>query len=204
MKEIWYTYELIDPRNSKPFYIGKGKGNRIHAHEMEASRGVCSRKCNTIRDIQSNNFQVLKNKIALFWDEQAAYDHETDLIEEIGLHNLTNVMPGGQKAWERRKADKKKRNGKPPLSALETIKKFAGQFAYWLKHTECGKHKVTYEVEPAPTDNWGKMQIWMVEYYYNTLALDIFRKAEKENGQQPLIDVFEPYGIDLRFSNGSA
>ena len=29
----YYIYKLIDPRTGKPFYIGKGKGNRLHQHE---------------------------------------------------------------------------------------------------------------------------------------------------------------------------
>lgn len=28
----WYVYALQDPRDGKVFYIGKGKGNRVHAH----------------------------------------------------------------------------------------------------------------------------------------------------------------------------
>lgn len=32
-KKQYYVYQLIDPRDNKPFYIGKGKGSRMFAHE---------------------------------------------------------------------------------------------------------------------------------------------------------------------------
>lgn len=116
----WYTYRLIDPRDNSIFYIGKGSSNRIAAHEAETTRGVCSKKTQRIKDIWGANLAVRREHIAFFCEEQAAYDHETDLITEIGLDNLTNIMPGGQRAWERRVAEKVKRLSQP-------------YFIWWLK-----------------------------------------------------------------------
>lgn len=103
----WYVYELIDPRDLAVFYVGKGTGKRIDAHEAEAAckPQVCSRKLNKIRDILQSGSAVYKRQVAFFWDEQAAYDHETVVIAEYGLAALTNVLPGGQKAWANRLQD---------------------------------------------------------------------------------------------------
>ena len=95
----FYVYELIDPRTKKVFYIGKGTRDRIHQHEREAARGTHSRKCDMIRNILNAGLQVGKNVVQRFASEQEAYDFETARIGEIGLENLTNVYPGGQKAW---------------------------------------------------------------------------------------------------------
>lgn len=91
----WYVYKLIDPRTGLPFYIGKGSGNRVHQHEREAARRVCSEKTNKIRDIQNAGFSVLKNVASWHAVERNAYCEEARLIAEIGLANLTNVAPGG-------------------------------------------------------------------------------------------------------------
>ena len=103
----WYVYELVDPRDQAVFYVGKGAGKRVDAHEAEAASKpqVCSRKLNRIRDIWESGGVVQKRQVALFWDEQAAYDHETEVIAEYGLAALTNVLPGGQKAWASRLHD---------------------------------------------------------------------------------------------------
>ena len=39
---IFYLYHLIDPRNQIPFYVGKGKNNRMYDHEKLTRRGGCS------------------------------------------------------------------------------------------------------------------------------------------------------------------
>lgn len=89
----WYVYELIDPRDGRPFYVGKGSGDRVSAHEGEARRQVCSEKCNRIRAIWSAELTVRRQIVAHFWDEAAAYRHEADRISWYG--GLTNIAPGG-------------------------------------------------------------------------------------------------------------
>lgn len=94
----YYVYELVDPRNGEVFYVGKGCGNRIDAHEREAEKGVSSKKCNKIRKIWASNLAVNKRKVAYFFDESDAYAFEDARIREYGKSNLCNVAPliGGE------------------------------------------------------------------------------------------------------------
>lgn len=119
----WYVYLLIDPLTGAPFYIGKGAGNRVDAHEKEARchNAKPTKKIRAIRRLWEAGVEVRKEFSAQFWDEQAAYDHETDLIEEIGLENLTNILPGGQKAWERRQAERRTRRRRQEPLALDSV-----------------------------------------------------------------------------------
>ena len=40
----YYVYALVDPRDDKVFYIGKGTGNRVFSHEMESGKSPKSEK----------------------------------------------------------------------------------------------------------------------------------------------------------------
>lgn len=96
----YYVYTLTDPRDGAVFYVGKGCGSRINAHEREANT-VDSPKCRRIRDIWAAGQSVAKSKIAYFASERAAYAYEARLIAE--LPGLTN---GGATAkqpipWQR-------------------------------------------------------------------------------------------------------
>ncbi len=40
----YYVYELIDPRNSKIFYVGKGKEKRMYSHISRVKNGKIPNK----------------------------------------------------------------------------------------------------------------------------------------------------------------
>lgn len=92
---MYYIYHLIDPRSGATFYVGKGKGSRVSAHEAEAKRGVESDKCNLIREIWRHGLQVERVITKRFKDEARAYAAEAEEIRRIGLDNLTNQCRGG-------------------------------------------------------------------------------------------------------------
>jgi hypothetical protein len=42
MNDRYYVYILVDPRNNKPFYVGKGTDRRMYEHVAEVKRGSCT------------------------------------------------------------------------------------------------------------------------------------------------------------------
>ena len=109
-----YTYFLMRPDGSV-FYVGKGKGYRIDAHEQETRRGGTSHKCNIIRKIWTEGGQVIKHIVAYFDNEDDAYRLEVLLIKFFGRENLANGTDGGIGA-PKYVSTTGMPNGRPPAS----------------------------------------------------------------------------------------
>lgn len=90
----YYVYELVDPRDGEPFYVGKGTRNRVHQHEKDAKAGASLGRFDRIKEIWAVGLEVEKRIIARFADERAAYVAESARIAEIGPQNLTNWTAG--------------------------------------------------------------------------------------------------------------
>lgn len=93
---MYYVYELIDPRNGLPFYVGKGCGGRVHEHERFAKRGDRAPRYQRIREIWADGHKVGHRVVRRFRNEDRAYEYEAAHIAKIGLEKLTNVAPGGR------------------------------------------------------------------------------------------------------------
>lgn len=97
----YYVYVLIDPRDSKIFYIGKGKGNRIFSHITCAleTNDDCYR-LKLIREIlnerENIEYYILRHGLKT---EKEALEIESACIDLIGLKNLTNKVKG-YNSWE--------------------------------------------------------------------------------------------------------
>jgi len=92
----YYVYLLIDPRNNKVFYVGKGKGNRINQNLLGAldDRTKEGEKINRIREIEKTG-QKIKNVILRHdLDEEEAFAVESAMIDFLGMNNLTNIVNG--------------------------------------------------------------------------------------------------------------
>ena len=91
----YYVYGLIDPRNNKVFYVGKGTGNRVFAHEFESLKNPDSKKLklHTIKSIKDEGYEVKKIIINHDLTEEQAFAAEAALInvfnyiEDTGLTN---------------------------------------------------------------------------------------------------------------------
>jgi hypothetical protein len=92
----YYVYILTDPRKkSQPFYVGKGKGNRINTHLMDARKDRSeSKKLKRIQDIEDAGKKVGLEVVRFGLNERTAYEVESALIDLIGLSSLTNEVKG--------------------------------------------------------------------------------------------------------------
>lgn len=115
---MYYVYALLDPRkpgkfryslgggkwatfDHEPFYIGKGKGNRMRVHVPAALLGIEQTfKARRIRRIHAQGLAVIEKKSKKVFDEQSAFAYEKRLIAAIGRYDmrkgpLCNLTDGG-------------------------------------------------------------------------------------------------------------
>lgn len=105
-----YVYALVDPRDNKIFYVGKGRGNRVfqHAQEAEASdfTQTASEKIQQILDILNDEKDVkcyiLRHHLEATNADEVGFTIESTIIDLLnsGLvsvdFNLTNGQTGHQ------------------------------------------------------------------------------------------------------------
>jgi hypothetical protein len=100
----WYTYHIIDPENSKVFYVGKGQGNRAYIHMTRALHwketgklvpGANLHLYNKLLKIHNKNLQA-EYLLTFFSTEQEALEQEKCDISLFGLENLCNLTHGGE------------------------------------------------------------------------------------------------------------
>lgn len=113
MEEKYFVYILIDPRNDKPFYVGKGIGKRFSNHLkeyykqidyyktiFEKPEKILSLKHNTIHELINEGLEYKYNLIEGL-NEDDAYLLEHSFIAWFGRQIcgngiLTNLLSGGK------------------------------------------------------------------------------------------------------------
>lgn len=87
----FYVYALKDPREkpSKPFYIGKGTGNRAWEHQANIDD---SEKGLLIQQIKNSGHSVIHTIIADNLTEQQALKIEAELISAFGIRSQGGLL----------------------------------------------------------------------------------------------------------------
>lgn len=103
----YYVYCLVDPRDNKIFYVGKGYGNRVFNHAADSlNENLDSLKLNTIRDICKEGLKVGYYIIRHGLSENEAYIVESALIDVLTYEKfntesiLTNIQAGHHQ-WDK-------------------------------------------------------------------------------------------------------
>lgn len=145
---MYYIYELIDPRNDLPFYVGKGKveNNRHEDHLKETTEHNSNRhkvfKINAIRDAGlSIPIRIIEPCIK---DEDTAYRIEDYYIlkygrigyEENGI--LTNICLNGIPPSAKGKKQTKEHIEKRVVSYKATLEAQGGSILKGKKRPEFG------------------------------------------------------------------
>lgn len=90
MKNLYYVYVYIDPRNYEEFYYGKGQGSRKIDHLYDLSDSV---KAKRIRAIKKDHLEPIIRVIATGLTEKEALLIEKTLLWKLGKF-LTNKSSG--------------------------------------------------------------------------------------------------------------
>ena len=117
----FYVYGLIDPRNNKIFYVGKGTGNRVFEHERESFSNPDSDnlKLKTIAEIVYEGLEVKKVIINSKLTEREAFAAEASLINIFNYLSdveLTNIVAGHHSTEALTVEDFERMNGAEELS----------------------------------------------------------------------------------------
>ncbi len=116
----YYVYLLLDPGTKQPFYVGKGKGNRVFAHLADAldETNPSGMKLDTIREIYERGLAPDHLIVRHGLTEKAAFEIEASLIDVLQFMKTKNTnIAGGHNSIEKglMTADEIKRLYNAPL-----------------------------------------------------------------------------------------
>ncbi|KKR20477.1 MAG: hypothetical protein UT48_C0017G0019 [Parcubacteria group bacterium GW2011_GWE2_39_37] len=92
----YYVYLLKDPSTETIFYVGKGCGKRILAHEKDALCKIIkdNEKSRIIRKIKKTGKKVEEIILRHGMSSREAFEVESAMIDYLGKNNLVNIVSG--------------------------------------------------------------------------------------------------------------
>lgn len=104
MQTVYYVYFLLDPRTSQPFYVGKGRDNRMTSHEVAVLGNYKTATLphhDRIRELHAEGMHPVHQKFQADLTEKEALLLEKSLIEQYGrvindTGILLNKSPGSE------------------------------------------------------------------------------------------------------------
>jgi hypothetical protein len=128
----FYVYTINDPATGKPFYVGKGKGERCHQHVrlVKIGRAQANKaKVDRIRQILDRGSEPTIVIVERYEDQADAFAHEIELIS--ALDGLTNVMAGGQGAALSRQEAQRRLKAREAKKAMRILKAYLATWEKW-------------------------------------------------------------------------
>lgn len=128
----YYVYIYYDPITNLPFYVGKGKKDRMYHHLKETAETTDNKKkFNYINKLRKNGITPIVIKFKEDMADNDAYDLEEELISKFGRKGfesygiLTNICLGSR----------------PPVTTGKDHHNFGKGFL--VKHTDETKKKIS-------------------------------------------------------------
>jgi hypothetical protein len=87
----FYVYLYVDPRDDRPFYVGKGQGNRIYHHLNDTAE---TKKVQRIEELHQLGRQPRLEVLRYGLTESEAFLVESAAIDLLGVSELTNRLKG--------------------------------------------------------------------------------------------------------------
>lgn len=97
----WYVYLLVDPRDKKIFYVGKGKGGRFVDHLYEKLYESRHEKDEIIKEITRNGLEVEVFLLRHGLDEKTALEIESTIIDFIDYIDISTFIFDSEKLTNR-------------------------------------------------------------------------------------------------------
>jgi hypothetical protein len=135
---LYYVYVLIDPCTNLPFYVGKGKNNRVITHYWNQSESINPHKVRKIKKLKKQGFKPKWEIVFESADEKEVYNKEKELIAKWGrLHIdkkgiLTNISPGGKNPYSNTKDN-------PNLRAVDQYDMFGNYIQTFSSNKEAAQ-----------------------------------------------------------------